>query len=352
MGVVTGELQFGGAATLPLPDVPTILVTGVAGYIGSHFALACLDAGWRVVGIDNLSVGNRSAVPRGVIFYQTDCGDPSVADIARREGATVAVHFAALISVAESVERPHAYYETNVRRAMEFFARMAATGVRKVIFSSTAAVYGDAGARPVQEDAPLVPASPYGRSKLATERMLRRLGAREQLEIVILRYFNVAGADPEMRAGPRPGASHLIKVVSEAATGQRDHVVINGQNYPTPDGTALRDYIHVCDLVDAHLAAARHLLRGGGSIVLNCGYGTGHSVRQVIEAARRHAPYRFDVIAGGRRPGDIGCLVANADALRSRFDWQPRHDNLDFIIRTAIEWEQRQIVRDAVRFAG
>ena len=331
-------------------DIPTILATGVAGYIGSHFALACLDAGWRVVGIDDLSVGSRTSIPKGVVFYEADCGDPAMADIARREGAAVAVHFAALISVAESVERPRAYYETNVRRAMRFFASMAAAGVHDVVFSSTAAVYGDAGSEPVTESAPLAPASPYGRSKLATERMLQRLAAREGLDAVILRYFNVAGADGRMRAGPRPGATHLVKIVSEAATGQRDRVIINGQDYPTLDGTAVRDYIHVSDLADAHLAAIRYLRQGvGGGVILNCGYGTGYSVRQVIEAAQRQAPHGFEVAIGGRRPGDVGCVVADASALRERFDWHPRHDDLDFIVRTAIDWELRQTVRDVRR---
>jgi UDP-glucose 4-epimerase len=328
-------------------DDTTVLVTGVAGYIGSHFALACQDAGWRVVGVDDLSVGDRSAVPPGVVFRQVDCGDPVLSEIARREGAVAAVHFAGLISVEESMERPRAYYDVNLVRAKRFFASVAAAGIRHVVFSSTAAVYGEAGAEPVTEDAPLSPASPYGRSKLAAERILRRLAARRGLDTVILRYFNVAGADPLMRAGPRPGATHLIKIVSEAATGQRKGVVINGEDYATSDGTAVRDYIHVSDLADVHVAAIRHLQRGGGSAVLNCGYGNGRSVRQVIEAARRHAPVAFDTIVGGRRPGDVGSIVANTRALRERFDWTPRFDELETILQTAIQWELRQVGQDS-----
>ena len=315
-----------------------MLVTGVAGYIGSHFALACIEAGWRMIGIDDLSVGNRSSVPQDVVFHQADIGDPVVGDVARREGAVAAVHFAALISVAESMERPHAHFDTNLGRARRFFDSVTEAGIRSAVFSSTAAVYGDAGGRAGPRKRPtcagialrLVQAR--GRTGAPASRRARGLDA------VILRYFNVAGADPRVRAGPRPGATHLIKVVSEAATCQRDRVVINGEDYPTPDGTAVRAYIHVSDLAEAQVAAVRHLLRGGGSAILNCGYGRGHSVRQVVEAAQRQAPRGFDVAVGGRRPGDVGSIVADARGLRQPFDRRPRHDDLDLILRSAIQW--------------
>jgi UDP-glucose 4-epimerase len=322
---------------------PTVLATGVAGYIGSHFALACLEAGWRVIGVDDLSVGSQTAVPDGVEFYRMDCGDPRIADLIRDTDAKAAVHFAALISVEESFDRPEDYYETNVSKALRFFVHASQAGVGGIVFSSTAAVYGEAGNEPVDEAAPLAPKSPYGRTKLATEWLLGDVAARHEVPHVVLRYFNVAGADPKLRTGPRPGATHLIKIVAEAATGQRDEVVINGDDFSTPDGTAVRDYIHASDLADAHVAAVRHLLEGGDNLTLNVGYGSGYSVREVIDTATELARNAFGVRVGPRRTGDIESLVADPSALRNRLGWTPCRADLSLILQTAIDWEIRQL---------
>ena len=320
---------------------PTVLITGVAGYIGGHTALACLDAGWRVVGIDDLSVGRRETVPDGVEFHALDCGAAEVAGLIAATRPAAAIHFAALISVEESVREPLAYYEVNVARAARFFGACADAGLKALVFSSTAAVYGETDSEPVGEDYAKAPISPYGRSKLAAEWILRDLAAARGLPHVIFRYFNVAGADPALRAGPRAGATHLIKKVCEAATGQSGAVTVNGTDYDTPDGTCVRDYIHVTDLAEAHLAAVRHLLAGGESATLNCGYGRGYSVREVIEAATPLAPVPFEVRYGPRRPGDVVSLVAANDALKATLDWTPRFADLGAILKTAIDWDAK-----------
>lgn len=331
---------------------PTVIATGVAGYIGSHFALACLEAGWRVVGIDDLSLGSRSAVPEGVEFHKCDCSHPAIAELARSEDADVAVHFAALINVQESFARSVDYYETNCIKSLQFFKNVSASGVRGIVFSSTAAVYGEAGTAPVSELASLAPKSPYGRTKLATEWILQDFCNQQKLPRVVLRYFNVAGADGLLRSGPRFGATHLIKSVSEAATGQRKGVVINGDDMATRDGTGVRDYIHVSDLADAHVAAVRHLLNGGASLTLNAGYGTGYTVREVIDAAMPLADRPFDVRVGPRREGDIEYLVADPSALRKHLGWMPRYEDLSHILKSAIDWERKQLAADTLVVGG
>lgn len=318
----------------------TVLITGVAGYIGSHTALAFLDAGWHVIGIDNLSIGERSAVPSGVEFLEMDCHSPDLVGVLKGRGINAAVHFAGLIRVDESVARPVPYYTANVGHAGQFFQSATQLGIPAVVFSSTAAIYQGGGLRPKNEETALDPASPYGRSKLAAEWQLRDHSAATGLRHVILRYFNVAGADPQGRAGPRKDASHLIKAVAEAAVGRRTGVVIHGIDYPTEDGTCVRDFIHVTDLAEAHHAAVEHLLAGGENLTLNCGYGRGFSVRDVVLRALKLADVPFEVTVGARRPGDAVSVVADNQKLRSQLGWKPRYDNLDVILETAIEWER------------
>lgn len=268
-----------------LGEKPKVLITGIAGYIASHAALAFLEAGWDVIGIDNLSVGRQGAIPDGVSFHQLDCRSPDVVHLAKSEGVDVAMHFAGLIRVDESVSDPMMYYDNNVAAAAKFFDSATMAGIKGIVFSSTAAVYAEPGRAPVDERYQTAPASPYGRSKLATEWILRDHCLAAEPRHVTLRYFNVAGADPDLRAGPRPDAHHLIKIVSEAAVGLRDHVQIFGNDYDTPDGTCIRDFIHVSDLADAHVAAAQYLLNDGDSTTLNCGYGQGLSVSDVDRRA-------------------------------------------------------------------
>ncbi len=322
---------------------PKVMITGVAGYIGSHTALAFLDAGWEVVGVDDLSVGRRSAVPDGVMFHEIDCASPDIVTIATRQSVQAAVHFAGKISVEESVAKPLDYYDANLTKAGKFFRSVTRAGVKGIVFSSTAAVYGDTGLSAVDETTATVPSSPYGRSKLATEWMLQDHCAVSDPSYVILRYFNVAGVDSQLRAGPSTGASHLIKIVAEAATGQRDNVVIYGDDNDTRDGTCVRDYIHVSDLADAHVAAVQYLLDGHDSITLNCGYGLGSSVREVIEYAKRYSPCTFTTSVGPPRAGDLVSVVADSTLLRSKFKWQPKHDDLGKILKSSIDWERAQL---------
>lgn len=324
---------------------PKVLITGVAGYIGGHTALACRDAGWDVIGIDDLSIGSRGTVPEGVTFYRMDCADAEVQRLLDDERPDAAIHFAARIVVGESVTDPFGYYTANLVKAAQFFDHAARARLEALVFSSTAAVYGDVVAERISEDQPTRPTSPYGNSKLAAEWVLRDLSRAHGLPHVILRYFNVAGADPALRAGPRKDATHLIKKVCEAATGQSRGLVINGTDYPTRDGTCLRDFVHVSDVASAHLAAVSYLLGGGESAVLNCGYGSGFTVREVIDQARRHARVPFDVEEGPRRPGDTMAVVAEPSAIKTRLGWTPRHDTLDEILRTAIAWEELQAAR-------
>lgn len=265
----------------------SIIVTGGAGYIGSHVVLALLAAGWRVVVVDNLSSGQRAVVPDGVTLYEFDCASTSVAEVLREEAAIAVMHFAARISVEESVSDPAGYYDSNTFRAARLFETAIAAGVKSIVFSSTAAVYGGDASGPVGENATTRPESPYGRSKLAAEWILDDLCAASGARGVILRYFNVAGADPHGRSGPPATATHLIKKVCDAALGRIPEVVINGDDYATRDGTCVRDYIHVTDLAEAHVLALGDRVEGGESVVLNCGYGRGFSVREIIDAASR-----------------------------------------------------------------
>ena len=320
----------------------SVLVSGGAGYIGSHVVLALRDAGIRVVVLDDLSTGSEAAVPAGVPFVRGSTGDPDIVSATLRAHDVAAVmHFAASLVVPESLAQPLAYWRNNVCNSATLIEACVQGGVRKVVFSSTAAVYGLAGAEAVDETAATCPINPYGASKLAAEAMLRDAAAAHGMEVVVLRYFNVAGADPQARAGQRTrGATHLIKVACEAATGQRREIAIFGEDYDTPDGTCVRDYIHVSDLAQAHVQALGYLCAGGAGVTLNCGYGAGHSVRRVIDTVERMSGRRLHVRAKPRRAGDPPSLVARAGRIGSVLGWQPVHASLDEIIASALRWEQ------------
>lgn len=323
----------------------TVLITGGAGYIGSHMVLGMLDAGETPVVVDNLSTGFRSAVPPGVPLVVGDMGDVAlIEDVLSRHRIDSIVHFAAKLIVPESVSDPLAYYDTNTAKTMRLIAAAVRNGVKHFVLSSTAAVYGDVSAEPVPEDAPTRPLSPYGQSKLMTERILADAArAHPGLRYAILRYFNVAGADPLGRSGHSlPNATHLLKVAVQAALGQRAYVEVFGGDYPTRDGTGIRDYVHVSDLVDAHLRALEHLRGGGESVVCNCGYGVGYSVLEVLEAVKRVSGMDFPVRIAPRRAGDPMSVVARADRIRDELGWTPRWDDLDTIVAHALAWERKR----------
>ncbi|WP_166143913.1 UDP-glucose 4-epimerase GalE [Methylosinus sp. RM1] len=326
----------------------TILVTGGAGYIGSHMTLELLDAGEKVVVLDDLSTGFRWAVPQEVPLIVGDFGDAALLrDIFARHDIQSIIHFAAKIVVPESVADPLGYYSNNTAKARALLEAAVEAGVRRFIFSSTAAVYGDPEHNPVTENESLKPVSPYGRSKLMVEWMLEDVSRAHDLSYVALRYFNVAGADPRGRSGQStPKATHLIKVAVQAALGLRPGMQVFGTDYPTPDGTCLRDYIHVTDLARAHLDALRHLRGGGESLVCNCGYAHGFSVLEVIETVKRVSGVDFPVEFAGRRPGDPAAIVAANDRIRSRLGWTPRHDDLETIVRQALDWERKLAARN------
>ena len=325
----------------------TILVTGGAGYIGSHMVHELADAGESVVVLDNLSTGFRFLIPASIPFVAGSTGDRSlVTDIITQHRITVIIHFAASIVVPESVADPLSYYSNNTMNTCALLDVAIKTGIRHFIFSSTAAVYGNTGEIPVREDAPTVPISPYGTSKLMSEIMLHDAGKAHGLRFVVLRYFNVAGADPKLRTGQAtPAATHLIKVACETAIGKRPKMDVFGTDYPTPDGTCIRDYIHVSDLTQAHSAALAYLRSGGASATFNCGYGRGASVLEVVAAVRRASGRDFRVDISGRRPGDAPALVANVDRIRATLPWRPRFQNLDTIVAHALAWEKQLAAR-------
>jgi len=320
-----------------------VLVTGGAGFIGSHMALELLDAGEDVLVLDNLSTGFRWAVPDEAKFVEGDVGDHNlVRRLLLRNPIDAIIHFAGSIVVPDSIVDPLGYYLNNTCKSRSLIAVAVETKVPHFIFSSTAAVYGMPKANPVAEDARLEPISPYGSSKLMTETMLRDTAMAHRLRYVALRYFNVAGADPAGRSGQStPHATHLIKVAVQAALGQRPHLEVFGTDYPTPDGTCVRDYIHVSDLVRAHLDALRYLRAGGDSEVLNCGYGSGFSVLEVVNSVKLASGKDFAVRMGPRRPGDPAALVASAERIHEVLGWEPRLDDLDTIVGDAISWEKR-----------
>ena len=321
----------------------TILVTCGAGYIGSHMVHELVDAGEPVVVLDNLSTGFRFLVPSAVPFVAGSTGERAlVAKTIEQHGIDTIIHFAASIVVPDSVKDPLGYYRNNTMNTCNLLDAAVEAGVKQVIFSSTAAVYGNAETTPVREDAVTAPISPYGTSKLMSEIMLHDAGKAHGLRFVILRYFNVAGADPKLRTGQStPLATHLIKIASETALGKRSKLSVYGTDYPTPDGTCIRDYIHVSDLARAHSAALAYLRRGGESATFNCGYGRGASVIEVLEAVKRVSGVELPIEIVGRRAGDPPALVANVDRIRSTLDWRPRFQDIDTIVSHALAWEKR-----------
>ena len=329
----------------------TVLVTGGAGYIGSHMVWELLDAGESVVVLDRLSTGFEWAVAPEAKLVVGDVADKElVGSIIRDNHVDAIIHFAGSIVVPESVADPLAYYENNTSKTRTLIETAVREGVPHFIFSSTAAVYGGAGLEPVREDARLAPESPYGLSKLMSEWMLRDAGLAHPLRYTALRYFNVAGADPRGRTGQStPGATHLIKVACETALGKRPFMQVFGTDYPTPDGTCMRDYIHVSDLAAAHRLALERLRAGGGSLVANCGYSHGYSVLEVIDSVRRAFGRDFEVKMGDRRAGDAAAVVANSDLARAELGWTPQRDDLDQIVADALAWERILTSKNSAR---
>ncbi|MGA2126194.1 MAG: UDP-glucose 4-epimerase GalE [Xanthobacteraceae bacterium] len=326
----------------------TVLVTGGAGYIGSHMVHELVDANERVVVLDNLVTGFDWAVPADVPLIVGDTGDQDlVARIIGEHRISEIIHFAASVVVPDSVADPLGYYRNNTANTRALIEAAIKGGVERFIFSSTAAVYGNPERVPVDEDEPVSPMSPYGSSKLMSEIMLRDAGKAHGLGYVILRYFNVAGADPLLRTGQSTrGATHLIKVAAEAAVGLRPRIEVFGTDYPTADGTCVRDYIHVSDLVRAHSDALRHLGAGGASVTLNCGYGRGFSVLEVIDTVKTISGRDFPVDLAPRRPGDPARIVASSDRARDILGWRPQLDDLPTIVRHALAWQDKLMTRN------
>jgi UDP-glucose 4-epimerase len=355
-----GELNFNndsyfGSAGLDGKAAVTrrVLVTGGAGYIGSHMVLGLLEAGETPVVVDNLSSGFRWAVPESVEFVAGDCGDRKLlTTLFDRNNFDAIIHFAAKIVVPESVADPLNYYRNNTENACTLLECAVQHGVPRFVFSSTAAVYGEPAMSPVSETALTLPINPYGCSKLMVERMLADVASVHSLSYAALRYFNVAGADPAGRAGQSGAhATHLIKIAVQAALGHRDGMDVFGSDYSTPDGSCVRDYTHVSDLVRAHIDALRHLRAGGKSITCNVGYARGYSVFEVIDTVKRVSGIDFDVRVKRRRPGDPAKLVASNDRARAELGWTPKHDNLEEIVRQALAWE-RKLGPEGARMLG
>jgi UDP-glucose 4-epimerase len=326
-----------------------VLVTGGAGYIGSHMAIELADNGEAVIALDDLSAGLGRLVPRDVTFVQGDIGDAALLDrVLSERNIDAILHFAGSIVVPDSVSDPLGYYLNNTVKSRELIAAAVRHGVENFIFSSTAAVYGIPEAVPIPEDAPLQPISPYGASKMMTERMLADTAIAHPLRFCSLRYFNVAGADAAGRSGQAsPKATHLIKVACEAVTGQRPYLDIFGTDYPTADGTCVRDYIHVTDLVRAHWHALQYLRQGGESAIFNCGYGRGYSVLEVIDTVKRISGVDFELRIAGRRAGDPANLVAGTKRIYDLLPWQPQFEDLELIVEHALNWERKLLAHKA-----
>ncbi|WP_040674408.1 UDP-glucose 4-epimerase GalE [Nitrobacter sp. Nb-311A] len=325
----------------------TVLVTGGAGYIGSHTVLALVESGETVVVIDDLSTGFPYLLPDGVSLFKGNIGDENfVESVINSCGVECIFHFAASVVVSDSMRDPLAYYSNNTAVTCNLLRVAVKCGVTRLIFSSTAAVYGNPDHVPVAENATMRPLSPYGSSKMMAEQLLHDVAVAHDLNYVVLRYFNVAGADPSARTGlATAGATHLFKIAVEAATEQRDRVDVFGIDYSTPDGSCIRDFIHVSDLAQAHLAALSYLRKGGQSTVLNCGYGRGYSVLEIIETVQRISRCKFAVKVANRRLGDIMTLIADTSRIRTVLDWTPRYDNIDIITEHALAWEIKSLNR-------
>ena len=320
-----------------------ILVTGGAGYIGSHVVLALSAAGHEITVVDNLSSGHRQAVKAGKLI-EMDIANSELETLMQTSKFEAVFHFAGSIVVPESVSKPMEYYQNNTINSHRLVSLCLKYNIPNFIFSSTAAVYGNADSGICSEETPVGPLNPYGHSKLMTEQMLQDSSfSNRDFKFVALRYFNVSGADPEGRVGQSfPGATHLIKSACEAAAGKRNELYIFGTDYPTKDGTCIRDYIHVTDLVDAHIAALNYLQAGGKSEIMNCGYGHGFSVKEVVSLVKKISGVDFKVTEAARRAGDAPSLTSRVDKILKVLDWKPKYDDLSFIIKTAYEWEKKR----------
>jgi len=319
-----------------------ILVTGGAGYIGSHVVNLLIDKGYRVTVIDNLVTGTFNLINKNADFYKTDIADKTkVNNILQNNEFDMVMHFAGLIRVDESVKEPEKYNEYNYLKAKVFLDNCIKNNLKKIIFSSTASVYGNPRNLKVSENDELNPLNPYAKTKLDFENYLKNLGKTKNIQYVILRYFNVAGADEKLRSGLiSKYSTHLIKIASEVAVGKKSELIINGNDYDTPDGTPVRDYIHVSDLADIHLVSAEYLFNNNQSDIFNCGYGKGFSVKEVIETYNKFLVKKIKYKIGPKRPGDSKLVVANPDKFNKIMKWQPKFDNLEYILKTAYEWEK------------
>jgi UDP-glucose 4-epimerase len=331
-----------------------ILVTGGAGYIGAHMVWDLLDRGERPIVLDDLSTGFQSSVPAGADLFVGDIGDPAVLDkVFRTRTIDAVIHFAASAVLPDSVSDPLFYYNNNTAKSRTLFEAALRAGVKTIIFSSTAAVYGTPGPNPILEEEAVNPPSPYGRSKFMVEWMLQDMARAHGVNYCALRYFNVAGADPKGRTGQSTKrATNLIKVVAQAALGVRPKLEIYGDDYDTPDGTGVRDYVHVSDLVAAHASALQWLRAGGESQTLNVGYGRGYSVLKVLRTAERIIGDEIQMEIHPRRPGDLGQVIADNTKIRATLNWTPQFDDLEIMVRTAIDWERRLMPADSRRRAS
>ena len=320
-----------------------ILITGGAGYIGSHVCHLLIDQGYNITCIDSLITGNKELLPKEVKLEVFDISEKeNVTNLIQSNNFDLVMHFAGLIRVDESVEQPDRYRDFNYIKAKKFLETCYENNLKKVIFSSTAAVYGNPKNDTVTEEDPVDPLNPYATSKLELENFIKESSIKYNSKYIILRYFNVAGADEKMRTGLISETStHLIKIASEVAAKKRDHLIINGDDYDTPDGTTVRDYIHVSDLADIHLVSAKHLISGGQSDLFNCGYGNGYSVREIIKNLNSILKEDINVKIGPRRPGDSKMIISNVDKFKKYFKWQPKHDDIKKILKTAIDWEKK-----------
>ena len=324
-------------------SINNILVTGGAGYIGSHVCHLLIEQGYNVTCIDSLITGNKELLPKEVKLEIFDISDrEKVSNLIKLNNFDLVMHFAGLIRVDESVEQPERYRDFNFLKAKNFLETCYENNLKKVIFSSTAAVYGNPKNDRVTEEDPVDPLNPYASSKLELENFIKETSSKYNSKYVILRYFNVAGADEQMRTGLISKVStHLIKVASEVATNKRDNLIINGDDYDTPDGTPVRDYIHASDLADIHLVSAKHLISGGQSDLFNCGYGDGYSVMEVINNLNDLLSIKINTHIGSRRPGDSKMIVSNINKFKSKFSWSPKHNDLKKILKTALNWERK-----------
>ena len=320
-----------------------ILVTGGAGYIGSHVCHLLIDQGYNVTCIDSLITGNKKLLPKEVNLEVFDISEEEkVTRLIQSNKFDLVIHFAGLIRVDESVQEPEKYREFNFIKAKKFLETCFKNNLKKVIFSSTAAVYGDPKNEKVTEENPTDPLNPYATSKLELENFIKETSTKYNSKYIILRYFNVAGADRQMRTGLISKVStHLIKVASEVATNQRDHLIINGDDYDTADGTPIRDDIHVSDLADIHLISAKYLVSGGNSNLFNCGYGNGYSVKEIIKNLNHILKKDIKTIIGPRRPGDSKMIVSDIKKFRNFFNWQPKFNDIKLILDSAVKWEKK-----------